>query len=94
MYAIIINAIAVLVGSAIGALFKRGISEKYINVLNTAMGLCALALGMNVAIDSMQKTQYPALFIFCLSIGGLLGTVLKMDQRMERATRRISTRNL
>lgn len=77
MYAIIINAIAVLVGSAIGALFKRGISEKYINVLNTAMGLCALALGMNVAIDSMQKTQYPALFIFCLSIGGLLGTVLK-----------------
>ena len=94
MYAIIINAIAVLVGSAIGALFKRGISEKYINVLNTAMGLCALALGMNVAIDSMQKTQYPALFIFCLSIGGLLGTVLKMDQRMERATRRISTSNL
>ena len=91
MYAIIINAIAVLVGSAIGALFKRGISEKYINVLNTAMGLCALALGMNVAIDSMQKTQYPALFIFCLSIGGLLGTVLKMEQRMERATRRIST---
>lgn len=94
MYAIIINAIAVLVGSAIGALFKRGISEKYINVLNTAMGLCALALGMNVAIDSMQKTQYPALFIFCLSIGGLLGTVLKMDQRMERATQRISTSNL
>ena len=50
MYAIIINAIAVVLGSAIGALFKRGISEKYINVLNTAMGLCALALGMNVAI--------------------------------------------
>ena len=57
MYAIIINAIAVVLGSAIGALFKRGISEKYINVLNTAMGLCALALGMNVAIDSMQKTH-------------------------------------
>lgn len=94
MYAIIINAIAVVLGSAIGALFKRGISEKYINVLNTAMGLCALALGMNVAIDSMQKTHYPALFIFCLSIGGLVGTVCKMDQRMEKATRRISTTNL
>lgn len=94
MYAIIINAIAVVLGSAIGALFKRGISEKYINVLNTAMGLCALALGMNVAIDSMQKTHYPALFIFCLSIGGLVGTVCKMDQRMEKATRRISSTNL
>ena len=42
----------------------------------------------------MQKTHYPALFIFCLSIGGLVGTLLKMDQRMERATRRISTTNL
>lgn len=94
MYAIIINAIAVIVGSAIGALFKRGIKEKYITVLNTAMGLCAIALGLNVAIESMQKAHYPALFIFCLSIGGLVGTLLKMDQRMERATRRISTTNL
>ena len=94
MYAIIINAIAVIVGSAIGALFKRGLKEKYITVLNTAMGLCAIALGLNVAIESMQKTHYPALFIFCLSIGGLVGTLLKMDQRMERATRRISTTNL
>lgn len=42
MYAIIINAIAVIVGSAIGALFRKGIREKYITVLNTAMGLCAL----------------------------------------------------
>lgn len=84
MYAIIINAIAVVLGSAIGALFKRGISEKYINVLNTAMGLCALALGMNVAIDSMQKTHYPALFIFCLSIGGLVGTVCKWTNAWRR----------
>lgn len=94
MYAIIINAVAVVVGSAIGALFRRGISGKYINVLNTAMGLCALALGLNVAMGNMQKTHYPVLFIFCLSAGGLVGTVLKLDQRMERATQRMSTGNL
>ena len=94
MYAIIINAVAVVVGSAIGALFRRGISEKYINVLNTAMGLCALVLGSKVAMENMQKSNYPVLFIFCLSLGGLVGTVLKLDQRMERATKRISTTNL
>lgn len=37
MYAIIINAVAIIIGSSIGALFQRGISEKYVNVLNTAM---------------------------------------------------------
>lgn len=94
MFAIIINAVAVVVGSAIGALFRKSISEKYINVLNTAMGLCALVLGVNVAIENMQKTQYPVLFIFCLSMGGLLGTVLKLDQRMESATRKMSSSNL
>lgn len=94
MFAIIINAVAVIVGSAIGALFRKSISEKYINVLNTAMGLCALVLGVNVAIENMQKTQYPVLFIFCLSMGGLLGTVLKLDQRMESTTRKMSSSNL
>ena len=94
MFAIIINAVAVVLGSAIGALFRKSISEKYINVMNTAMGLCALVLGINVAIGSMQKTQYPVLFIFCLSIGGLVGTALKLDQRMDVATRKISTTNL
>lgn len=94
MYAIIINAIAVVIGSAIGALFRRGISEKYIQVLNTAMGLCALVLGMNVAMQNMVQSKYPVLFIFCLSLGALIGTLLKLDQRMERATQRISTSNL
>ena len=75
MYAIIINAVAVVTGSAIGALFRRSISDKYINVLNTAMGLCALVLGSKVAMENMQKSNYPVLFIFCLSLGGLVGTV-------------------
>lgn len=86
MLAILINAIAIILGSAIGALARKGISEKYINVLNTAMGLAALVLGVNVAMNNMSKSEYPVLFIFCLSFGGLLGTLLRLDQRMEKAT--------
>lgn len=90
MYAIIINALAVVAGCAIGALARRGIRQKYITVLNTAMGLAALVLGVNVAIANMQKSQYPVLFIFCLALGGLIGTLLRLDQRMDRATARVS----
>ena len=86
MLAIFINAIAIILGSAIGALARKGIREKYINVLNTAMGLAALVLGVNVAMNNMSKREYPVLFIFCLSLGGLLGTLLRLDQRMEKAT--------
>ena len=90
MIAILFNVLAVLVGSAIGALAKRGITEKYITVLNTAMGLAALVLGVNVAMSNMNKSHFPALFIFCLALGGLLGTVLRLDERMQEATRRVS----
>lgn len=94
MLAIIFNALAAIIGSAIGAIARKGIKEKYINVLNTAMGLAALVLGINVTMTNMVNSKYPVLFIFCLSLGGLLGTVLKLDQRMESATRRMSTSNL
>ena len=86
MLAILINAVAIILGSAIGALARKGIREKYINVLNTAMGLAALVPGVNVAMNNMSKSEYPVLFIFCLSLGGLLGTLLRLDQRMEKAT--------
>lgn len=90
MLYILINALAVIFGCAIGALARKGIREKYIIVLNTAMGLAALVLGVNVAIANMQKSQFPVLFIFCLALGGLIGTMLRLDQRMDRATARVS----
>ncbi|MBQ5827015.1 MAG: DUF554 domain-containing protein [Bacteroidaceae bacterium] len=91
MVAIFINFLAIIIGSAIGAVARRGIREKYITVLNTAMGLTAIVLWINVAIESMQTSQYPILFIFCLSLGGLLGTLLQLDTRLERATSRLSS---
>ena len=88
MIYICLNAIAVIVGSLIGAIAKKGIREKYITVMNTAMGLAALVLGANVAMENMRNSQYPVLFIACLSIGGLIGTALRFDTRMEQATSR------
>lgn len=91
MTAIIINALAVVVGSSIGALAKRGIRTKYITVLNTAMGLAALVLGIKVSLSNMEQSRLPVLFIFCLALGGLLGTMLRLDQRLETATKHMSS---
>lgn len=90
MFAITLNAIAVVLGSAIGALARKGIPQKYITVLNTAMGLAALVLGMNVGMTNMQKSNYPVLFIFCLAFGGLTGTILHLDQHLDQAMERLA----
>lgn len=86
MFAIFLNFLAVVVGTLIGAVAKRGIREKYLTVMNTAMGLCALVLGINVAMTNMMKSEIPVLFICCMSLGGLLGTWLKIDQRIDGIT--------
>ncbi|MCQ2266605.1 MAG: DUF554 domain-containing protein [Bacteroidaceae bacterium] len=87
MFAIFLNFLAVAIGSLIGAIAKRGIREKYLTVMNTAMGLCALVLGINVAMANMQRTAMPVLFICCMSLGGLIGTWLKLDYHIEQLTR-------
>ena len=47
MIGTIANTIAIVVGSAIGSVAKRGLGEKYQTVLFAAMGLAAVGLGIN-----------------------------------------------
>lgn len=89
-FPIVLNGIAVVVGTIIGAIARKGIRRKYITVLNTAMGLCALVLGINVSMGYMAKSQMPVLFLFCMTFGGLIGTVLKFDKRMKSVTARLT----
>ncbi len=74
-----VNVAAILVGSTVGSLLKKGIKEKYSDALFTAMGLAALFLGVNSVVQNMPKSQYPVLFIASLAIGSLIGTVLNID---------------
>lgn len=90
MYAILLNFIGIVIGAGIGALARPKIREKYITVLNTAMGLASLVLGVNVAMTNIEKAGASVLFIFCLAIGGVIGTLLRLDERMERTTARFS----
>lgn len=90
MYAIFLNFIGIIIGAGIGALARPKIREKYITVLNTAMGLASLVLGVNVAMTNIEKAGASVLFIFCLAIGGVIGTLFRLDERMDRATARFS----
>lgn len=92
MFAIFINFLSILAGSLVGALTKRGIHAKYLSALTTGMGIAVLVLGINVAMNNMQQTRHPVLFIFCIAFGALVGTFLRLDERMEAASRRVENR--
>ncbi len=86
MIGTIVNAGCILVGSLVGGTLKKVMSERLNNALYAAMGLAALVLGAQSAINNMPNSSYPVLFIFSLAAGGAIGTALRLSDRMEKAT--------
>ena len=90
MIGTIANTLAILVGSLIGGMVRRGLKEKCQNVLYVAMGLAATGLGINAVVQNMPNSPYPVLFIASLAIGGVIGTLIDIQGRFNRLVERFS----
>ena len=84
MIGTLVNTGTIILGSIVGSLLKKGLGEKYQQVLYWAMGLAAMALGMSTFTQNMPKSEFPVLFILSLAIGGVAGTALDLDGRTKR----------
>ncbi|MGN0371838.1 MAG: DUF554 domain-containing protein [Enterocloster sp.] len=90
MIGTIANTIAILTGSTIGSILKKGIREEYQSCLFTAMGLAAFGIGINAVVSNMPKSQYPVLFIISLALGSLIGTASRLEYRFQHLLDRFS----
>lgn len=81
MLATIINAVLVLIGSALGVLFKNRISVRFNSILTHALGLCVLGIGMVSAI----ATENTLCVIVCMVLGTILGEALRIEDRLDAA---------
>lgn len=93
MLGTIVNTCTILLGSIIGSIIHKGIKEKYRNVLFTAMGLAAFGIGINAICQNMPKSNYPVLFIVSLAVGGLIGTVLDLQGKVDGLSKKFSRGN-
>lgn len=90
MIGTIVNTAAILTGSVVGSILKKGIKEQYQGALFTAMGLAATGLGINAVVQNMPKSSAPVLFIISLAAGSLIGTMLNLEGRFQKLTERLS----
>ena len=81
MIATFINAGLVLLGSAIGLLFRDRISQRFATVVTHALGLCVMGIG----ITSLVGTENTLCVIVCMVAGTLLGEAVDIEKRMEGA---------
>ena len=90
MIGTIANCCTILLGSVVGSCLKRGIGEKYQNILMDAMGLAATALGVNSIVSAMPESRFHVLFIVSLALGGVIGTRLDLDRGFKGLVSRFS----
>lgn len=80
MIVTVVNVALVLVGSVLGLLFRRFISQKMVSVLTHALGLCVAGIG----ISSLVDTQDMLCVIVCMVVGTVVGQGLDIEARLER----------
>ena len=81
MLAVFVNMATVLLGSAIGILFRKRIKESYTKAIIAALALVTVVIGVSSAIT----TENLLCVIVCMALGTMLGELLRLDDRINGA---------
>ena len=76
----LVNFAAIIAGGALGLLFKKGLPQKYMNAILYALALVIFALGISFVL----KSQQILVVLISLIIGTLLGTMLRLNDRLQK----------
>lgn len=76
----IINAIAIIVGGALGLLFRKGFPERISQTTLQVLGLFTLVVGLGMAIQGQQLIMV----LISLALGAGLGEWLDIEGRLDR----------
>lgn len=79
MLGVIVNSVAVIIGSLLGLLFKKGINEKLSSAVMVGVGLCTIYIG----IDGMLVDTNPLVAIVSIVIGAVIGTLIDIDKALN-----------
>jgi uncharacterized protein len=88
MIGVIVNTIAVIIGSTIGILFNRGISKRIIDEVMVGIGLCTVYIG----ISGTLKGENTLILIISIVIGIIIGTWLNIEKRINNLGKFIEKR--
>ncbi len=81
MIAVLVNVATVLLGSAIGLLFRNKINKKFVSAVISALALVTILIGITSAI----KTTDILCVIVCMAFGTIIGELIKIDNGIEGA---------
>ncbi len=85
MIGTLINAAAILLGTCLGLLLRKGIPDRLRNTVMEGQGLCVILIGLSSAL----KTADVTCVIICMVVGSLLGAWIDIERRLDDLGRAI-----
>ena len=82
----LVNAGAIVLGALLGLLLKRGLPTEVRNLVMQVNGLVVMMIGLKMALESPNDV------VLGLSIGALIGTALRLDDRLNHLGMTIKAR--
>jgi len=80
------NAALIVVGAFLGLLLRSGLTEQHRRTMMHAVGLVVLFVGIDLAWPVRQVEDAPGVVVLlvALALGGVLGSALGLQDRLER----------
>lgn len=88
MPATLINAALVLLGSAVGLVFRGKIPQRFTQLITLALGLCVLVIGIDAALDTADTLCV----IVCMVVGTILGELIDIERHMDNIGERLKAK--
>ncbi|MBQ8850530.1 MAG: DUF554 domain-containing protein [Clostridia bacterium] len=87
----VVNVLAIIIGTLIGMLFKRGMKERFQAIMMQACGLATMFIGLSGALemilsvseDGGLKAGSTMLIVISLILGGLLGELINIEKLLD-----------
>ncbi len=79
MLGVLVNTAAIIAGSLLGMLLKKGMPEKVSGSVTTAVGLAVVYIG----IDGMMSGENTLVLVISMVVGTLVGSLLDLDKRLN-----------
>lgn len=98
----IVNTVAVILGSLIGLLLKKGIPERATEAVMKALGVATMFIGIGCTLsemlvigeDGQLTTQGIMMMIISLALGALVGELLRIEEGLDKLGEKLKNTKL
>ena len=85
MLGTIVNALAIIIGGSVGLFIKRGLKQKYKDIIMQTLALSVMFVGLQSALSGLlNENVEPILYILSLVIGSAIGEKIDIELRLNK----------